>query len=73
MEDQPLKHAIRNGCVQESIRRFRCGFLQECREKLFNALPAQELERALREEVSFWRERFYAPLVALRLFVEQVL
>ena len=68
-----MKHATKNWRVQESIRRFRCGFLQEGREKLFNALPAGELERALHEEVSCWRERFYAPLLALRLFVEQVL
>ena len=68
-----MKHATKNWRVQESIRRFRCGFLQEGRKKLFNALPAGELERALHEEVSCWRERFYAPLLALRLFVEQVL
>jgi len=59
--------------VQESIRRFRCSFLQSGREKLFNVLPAQELARAVQEEVGVWRDRRYAPLVALRLFVEQVL
>jgi len=40
---------------------------------LFNVLPAQELARAVQEEVGVWRDRRYAPLVALRLFVEQVL
>ena len=59
--------------MQESIQRFRCGFLQSGREKLFNVLPAQELARAVQEEVGVWRDRLYAPLVALRLFVEQVL
>jgi len=68
-----LKNVIRNGRVQESIRRFRCSFLQSGREKLFNVLPAQELARAVQEEVGVWRDRRYAPLVALRLFVEQVL
>jgi len=68
-----LKNVIRNGRVQESIRRFRCSFLQSGREKLFNVLPAQELARAVQEEVGVWRDRLYAPLVALRLFVEQVL
>jgi len=68
-----LKDVIRNGRVQESIRRFRCGFLQSGREKLFNVLPAQELARAVQDEVGVWRDRRYAPLVALRLFVEQVL
>jgi hypothetical protein len=47
--------------------------LQSGREKLFNVLPAQELARAVQEEVGVWRDRRYAPLVALRLFVEQVL
>jgi hypothetical protein len=59
--------------MQESIRRFRCGFLQSGREDLFNVLPVQELVRAVQEEVGVWRDRRYAPLVALRLFVEQVL
>jgi hypothetical protein len=59
--------------IQESIRRFRSGFLQAGRERLFNALPRQELERAVQEEVGSWRERVYGPVVALRLFVEQVL
>ena len=68
-----MKNVIRNGRVQESIRRFRCSFLQSGREKLFNVLPAQELARAVQEEVGVWRDRRYAPLVALRLFVEQVL
>lgn len=68
-----MKDVIRNGRVQESIRRFRCSFLQSGREKLFNVLPAQELARAVQEEVGVWRDRRYAPLVALRLFVEQVL
>ena len=73
LEDQPLKNAIRNGRLQESIRRFRCSFLQSGREKLFNVLPAQELARVMQEEVELWRDRLYAPLVVLRLFVEQVL
>ena len=68
-----MKNVIRNGRVQESIRRFRCSFLQSGREKLFNVLPAQELAHAVQEEVGVWRDRRYAPLVALRLFVEQVL
>lgn len=68
-----MRNANRNGRVQESIKRFRCGFLQSGREKLFNVLPAQELARAVQEEVGVWRDRRYAPLVALRLFVEQVL
>jgi hypothetical protein len=68
-----MNHAIRNVRMQESIRRFRSGFLQEGREELFNALPKQELERAVQEEVGVWRERVYGPVVALRLFVEQVL
>ena len=68
-----MKNVIRNGRVQESIRRFRCSFLQSGREKLFNVLLAQELARAVQEEVGVWRDRRYAPLVALRLFVEQVL
>ena len=68
-----MKNAIRNKRAQESIRRFRCGFLQSGREKLFNVLPAQELARAVHEEVGVWRDRLYSPLVALRLFVEQVL
>ena len=68
-----MKNAIRNRRVQESIRRFRCSFLQAGREKLFNVLPAQELARAVQEEVDVWRDRLYSPLVALRLFVEQVL
>ena len=68
-----MKNVIRNGRVQESIRRFRCSFLQSGREKLFNVLPVQELARAVQEEVGVWRDRRYAPLVALRLFVEQVL
>ena len=68
-----MKNAIRNRRVQESIRRFRSSFLQAGREKLFNVLPAQELARAVQEEVAVWRDRLYSPLVALRLFVEQVL
>ena len=68
-----MKNAIRNKRVQESIRRFRCSFLQAGREKLFNVLPAQEMARAVQEEVEVWRDRLYSPLVALRLFVEQVL
>ena len=68
-----MKDAIRNVRMQESIRRFRCGFLQEGRERLFNALPRQELERAVHEEFGSWRERIYGPVLALRLFVEQVL
>ena len=59
--------------MQESIQRFRCGFLQSGREKLFNVMPAQELSSAVQEEVGVWRDRLYSPLVALRLFVEQVL
>ena len=59
--------------MRESIQRFRCGFLQSGREKLFDVLPAQELARAVQEEVGVWRDRLYAPLVVLRLFVEQVL
>jgi len=55
------------------IKRFRCGFLQERCEKLFNALPAEEVARAVREEVKGWRERLFTPLVTLRLFVEQML
>lgn len=68
-----MKDVIRNRRVQESIKRFRCSFLQSSREKLFNVLPVQELVRAVQEEVGVWRDRRYAPLVALRLFVEQVL
>lgn len=68
-----MRNANRNERVQESIKRFRCGFLQSGRDKLFNVLPAQELARAVQEEVGVWRDRRYAPLVALRLFVEQVL
>ena len=68
-----MRNANRNERVQESIRRFRCSFLQSGREKLFNVLPAQELAHAVQEEVGVWRDRRYAPLVALRLFVEQVL
>ena len=59
--------------MQESIRRFRCSFLQSGRETLFNVLPAQELMRVVQEEVELWRDRLYAPLVVLRLFIEQVL
>ena len=68
-----MRNGNRNERLQESIRRFRCSFLQSGREKLFNVLPAQELARAVQEEVGVWRDRRYAPLVALRLFVEQVL
>lgn len=68
-----MRNANRNERGQESIRRFRCSFLQSGREKLFNVLPTQELVRAVQEEVGVWRDRRYAPLVALRLFVEQVL
>lgn len=68
-----MRNANRNQRAQESIRRFRCSFLQSGREKLFNVLPTQELARAVQEEVGVWRDRRYAPLVALRLFVEQVL
>ena len=68
-----MKNVIRNERVQESIRRFRCRFSQSGRDKLFNVLPAQELARAVQEEVGVWRDRRYAPLAALRLFVEQVL
>ena len=68
-----MKNAIRNRRLQESIRRFRCSFLQSGREKLFNVLPAQELMRVVQEEAGVWRDRLYAPLVVLRLFVEQVL
>jgi hypothetical protein len=68
-----LAHFTRNKRFQESIQRFRSNFLQEHREKLFNALPAKELERVVSEEVRGWRDRLYAPLVTLRLFIEQVL
>lgn len=68
-----MKNANRNKRLQESIKRFRCSFLQSGREKLFNVLPAQELACAVQEEIGVWRERCYAPLVVLRLFVEQVL
>jgi len=68
-----LKNAIRNRRVQESIERFRCGFLQSGRGNLFNVLPARELAGAVEEEVGVWRDRLYSPLVTLRLFVEQVL
>ena len=73
LEDQPLKNAIRNKRMRESIERFRCGFLQSGGEKLFNVLPAQDLACAVEEEVQVWRNRLYCPLVTLRLFVEQVL
>ncbi len=59
-----MRNAIRNKRVQESIQRFRCGFLQSGREKLFNVLPARELARAVQEEVGVWRDRLYPPLVA---------
>lgn len=68
-----MKDAIRNVRFQESIRRFRNGFLQEGREKLFNVQPRQELDQAVREVMGVWRERLYGPVVALRLFIEQVL
>jgi hypothetical protein len=56
--------------VRESIERFRSGFLQSGREKLFNVLPVQDLTRAVEEEVKAWRNRLYSPLITLRLFVE---
>ena len=57
------------GLDQTVARRLFAGVWEEA----FNALPKQELERAIHEEVGQWRERLYGPLVALRLFVEQVL
>ena len=68
-----MKNAIRNRRVRESIERFRCGFLQSDREKLFNVLPVRDLARAVEEEVGAWRNRLYSPLVTLRLFVEPAL
>jgi Transposase DDE domain len=68
-----MLHATSKGRIERLVSRFRCGFLQESREKLFDALPAAELERAVLEEVGSWRERLYSPLVTLRLFIEQVL
>ncbi len=68
-----MRNANRKERMQESIKRIRSGFLQGGREKLFNVLPAQELARAVQEAVGVWRDRLYAPLVALRWFVEQVL
>jgi hypothetical protein len=59
--------------MQESIKRFRSGFLQSGCGKLFNVLQGRELTRAVQEEVGVWRDRLYPPLVALRLFVEQML
>ena len=68
-----MRNANRNGRLRESIKRFRSGFLQEGSGQLFNALPAAEVAAVVREEVRGWRERLYGPMVALRLFVEQVL
>lgn len=67
-----MKNVIRNGRAQESIRRFRCSFLQSGRERRFNVLPMQESMRVAQQEFGAWRNRLYAPLVVLRLFVEQV-
>src|SRR3990172_3237051 len=68
-----MRNANSNGRLRESIKRFRSGFLQEGSGQLFNALPAAEVAAVVREEVRGWRERLYGPMVALRLFVEQVL
>ena len=59
--------------MRESIKPFRSGFFQEGSGKLFNALLAAEMTGVVREEVRGWLERLYAPVVVLRLFVEQVL
>lgn len=68
-----MLHATSKSVFERVVNRFRGGFLQEAREKLFDVLPAAELERAVREEVGRWRERLYSPLITLRLFIEQVL
>lgn len=68
-----MLHATSNERLQESIRRLRCGFMQENCEKLFNVLRADELTGAVAEEVGGWRERIYSPVLTLRLFVEQAL
>jgi hypothetical protein len=68
-----MLHATSKGRIRTLVSRFRCGFLQESREKFFDSLPAAELERAVVEEVGRWRERLYSPLITLRLFIEQVL
>lgn len=68
-----LKHSAKDSCLRKLISRFRDGFLQERCEKLFDALPTEEVARAAGEEIKGWRERLFVPLVTLRLFVEQLL
>lgn len=46
-----MRNANRNERVRESIMRFQSGYLQESSGKLFNALPAPEVARAVREQV----------------------
>jgi len=68
-----LKHSTKDRRLRKLISRFRDGFLQQRCEKLFDALPTEEVMRAVSEEVKGWRERLFEPLVTLRLFVEQML
>src|SRR5216684_7123210 len=67
-----LKHSTKDRRLRKLISRFRDGFLQQRCEKLFDALPTEEVMRAVSEEVKGWRERLFEPLVTLRLFVEQM-
>lgn len=59
--------------LEEHVRRFRARFVQGASEALSQLLPQAELEAYVRHYAGSYRERLYAPLITLGLFVDQVL
>lgn len=57
----------------EHVRRFRARFVQGASGALSQLLPQADLEAYVTHYAGSYRERVYAPLVTLGLFVDQVL
>lgn len=57
----------------EQVRRFRARFVQGASGALSQLLPQAELETCVRHYAGSYRNRIYAPLVTLGLFVDQVM
>ena len=59
--------------LPEQVRRFRARFAQGVGAKLGEVVPTGLLMQWVVEEAGRWRNRIYAPLITLKLFLEQVL
>ncbi len=59
--------------LPEQVRRFRARFAQGVGAKLDEVVPTGLLMQGVVEEAGRWRNRIYAPLITLKLFLEQVL